>query len=272
MAQDCDAREACTISVELLVLQPQELHGVNGRVPFIALCLAAAACRCYFRPRGAAVTERESLLMEEYKACQQALQDKDKSIWQTFGILGAGTMASLALVVREPSPSAEGALALGLLTTGAAFAWWVMANRWWQLEHTDLLRMRHIERELATTCGAPLRVHYADIRDGGALPALSGVPKADWDRIPLHRHRWYGIQNVMRLFPFVIAVIWGLYIALLTKRGNTMPTWLVPAVTALGGMVVGLIVGTIIGSRTVGTQLNQLRDQVKQLSEKLPPS
>ena len=83
------------------------------------------------------MTDRETILLDEYKASQQALQDNDRSVWQTFGILGAGTLASLAIVVREASPYPWGAFTLGLLSTGAAWIWWVIANRWWQLQQTD---------------------------------------------------------------------------------------------------------------------------------------
>ena len=129
--------------------------------------------------------DRDAVLLEEYKLCQQSMHEKDRSIWTTFGFLGAGTLASFAILVRDPNPTALGAILAGIVGIAASWIWWVIAKRWWQLEHTDLLRMRHIEETLAARFGSPLRIGYGDTRDGFSLPALLGVPPEFWQQIPI---------------------------------------------------------------------------------------
>ncbi len=209
----------------------------------------------------------EVILLEEYKVCQQALQEKDKSIWQSFGILGAGTLGSFALIARETTPAALGVFIIGLVSSSASWIWWVIASRWWQLQHTDLLRMRHIEKELAPKYSSPLRIHYSVIRDGGALPALSSVPSKHWDFIPLHQQRWFGVQNAMIFYPLIVTIAWATYTISTVLGGDVMSNWIITALVGITGIAIGLLSGIFIRAKTLGTQLDQIRALCKEISE-----
>ena len=43
------------------------------------------------------LSPKEQILLKEYELCQQSVHEKDRSIWQSFSFLGAGTIAALCL-------------------------------------------------------------------------------------------------------------------------------------------------------------------------------
>jgi hypothetical protein len=88
--------------------------------------------------------EEKERLLREYELCQDAAQNLESTIWQTSTVIGIGSIGTFLLVVKEDPCWLVAALIGGLVTT-ANCIWWRMARRWWSIQHTKFLRMRHIE-------------------------------------------------------------------------------------------------------------------------------
>jgi hypothetical protein len=105
--------------------------------------------------------EKEHLL-EEYKICHEAASDMSDHIWRTATVFTVGSITGILLLAREspisPDPDPWLTLIVSILAIGILSTWWRLARRWWSVQHTMFLRMRHIEYQLGL--GASLYVDY----------------------------------------------------------------------------------------------------------------
>jgi hypothetical protein len=103
--------------------------------------------------------EKEHLL-EEYKICHEAASDMSDHIWRTATVFTVGSITGILLLAREspisPDPDPWLTLIVSVLAIGILSTWWRLARRWWSVQHTMFLRMRHIEYQLGL--GASLYV------------------------------------------------------------------------------------------------------------------
>jgi len=85
-------------------------------------------------------------LMEEYKLCQAKASNLSDNIWKTASFFSIGSLAGIFSLTKD-TPLWLMPIAT-LFALSVLFTWWRFAQRWWSIEHTLYLRMRHIEREL----------------------------------------------------------------------------------------------------------------------------
>lgn len=102
-------------------------------------------------------TETEKLLyLKEYELCQNSIQKLESNIWQTGGIIGIGSVASLISIAfkvfdKSNVPATKYLcinMIFGTLIVLLVWIWWGMARRWWDIQHITILRMKHIEEML----------------------------------------------------------------------------------------------------------------------------
>lgn len=92
---------------------------------------------------------RETLLLEEYKLCQNTVTRLEETVWKTSTAMGLGSFGSLvALISLKERPNQSSIFILGLLVFFTSLIWWFMAKRWWNIQHATFLRMKHIEEDL----------------------------------------------------------------------------------------------------------------------------
>lgn len=154
------------------------------------------------------------LLLKEYELCQQATASIDASIWQTSSVIGVGSVAAFALVIGKETPWVL-ALLVGILSSSLVFIWWMAAKRWWDIQHTKFMRMRHIESRLGI-----LQNRYIAHRDsqteiqvaelGGDKTAENQLEELNQfeDARAAKRFPRMGVQKWFRLFPFLNVALW----------------------------------------------------------------
>ena len=94
-------------------------------------------------------------------------QHLDDLIWKTFSAIGIASIAPLVVFAFgeiEGSLSFAGVSLAGAALVGAALVWWRMAKRWWHIQATVRIRMRHIEEDLGV-----FLTRYVEFRDGSFL-------------------------------------------------------------------------------------------------------
>lgn len=86
-------------------------------------------------------------LLREYEINQLAAQSLENTVWQSASVLGIGSAAGLILTIGKDT-ALHAVLLVGVFVVGSSFAWWMIAKRWWTVQHTKFTRMLHIEQEL----------------------------------------------------------------------------------------------------------------------------
>jgi len=179
--------------------------------------------------------DRNTILLKEYEVCQSSAQALEATIWQSAGLIGLASIGTLALLATS-SPSFIPALVVGILSSAASFMWWLMARRWWSIQHAKFRRMRHIE----TALQQPGQMHYISFLDDLHLdfnpsPVKAGDPR--YSRVPaladqyslqgtqadsvaqLEYHR-RGPVEILNYFPLLTTVAWAVYL------GTLLVPWL----------------------------------------------
>jgi hypothetical protein len=104
--------------------------------------------------------------------------------------------------------------------TAVAAAWWLAARRWWSVQHSVFVRMRHIERRLGLHSLSYLQ--YLDHPEKTPKDRLLASELADLelrtkarDRLGIRRHQHWGVQASLWVLPVLIFVAWLLYAVVL---------------------------------------------------------
>ena len=165
----------------------------------------------------------KELLLKEYELCQNATQSLETIIWQTSAIIGIGSIGAFILVANRSEDKSLPWIAIcviGLLVSSASWVWFLMARRWWSIQHANFLRMRHIEERLAIF----QRTRYVKYLDDPDLLSKCNLPENQRNEIERQaRERRYlirlfpahqnlGIQSVIWFIPFIVTVGWGIYL------------------------------------------------------------
>lgn len=163
-------------------------------------------------------------LWHEYESCQKATQSLESIIWQTSGVIGIGSIGSLILIanrVDTEHPSPFIVAVIGLFVVFASTIWWFMARRWWSIQHSLFMRMRHIEKRLGIH--ATRYLQYLD--DPSTLSAkdllateIEELKNRAEKRGLFAPHQRIGVQSVLWLLPVITLFAWGLYVTCLTVR------------------------------------------------------
>ncbi len=161
--------------------------------------------------------DNTGILLEEYKLCQNKTEKLEDTIWKTSGAIGFGSLGAFVLVnVQTHKPQWQTILILGFLVSATSLIWWLMARRWWDIQHTTFLRMRQLEEKLHF-----YQVHYIYHKDGklDLQPNHFTLPQTHidelnggGDRNPDKRYHLRGVQSWLRLLPFwIIPLSWFEY-------------------------------------------------------------
>lgn len=146
------------------------------------------------------------LLLKEYELCQHFIQHKESSIWQTFAVLGVASFAALVLVAKADFFVI---FVVGLSAISSIWIWWRMANRWWDIQHTNLLRMFHIEQDLDCI----YQIRYVKYRDGQLKVSDSKLSAERWNDLKQDpKFKKKGVKKALICFPITVTVIWCLYL------------------------------------------------------------
>ncbi len=170
-------------------------------------------------PRARKTTPSREELLREYEFCQRTATSMEATIWQTAAAMSLGLVGAFLLVAtREVAsqPPWWAAALMGALSFGVSTIWWVVARRWWSVQHAMFYRMRHIERTLGLHS-----LRYVQYLDHPALLKTSTLAKSQIDELAaraakantvgIKDHQKLGPQSVLWLLPFLLAGIWGLY-------------------------------------------------------------
>ena len=150
------------------------------------------------------------MLLEEYKLCQNTTARLENTIWKTSGAIGFGSLGAFLLVIfQKEKPEWQTILITGFLVSVTSIIWWLMAKRWWDIQHGTFLRMKHLEKELHF-----YQVNYIYHKDGkfnlqpdGLVLSQNHIDELNGDRDRKCHLR--GVQSWLRLLPYyVIPVTW----------------------------------------------------------------
>jgi hypothetical protein len=163
--------------------------------------------------------DRTVLLLKEYELCQSSAKAFEAPIWQIGAVLGFGSLGSIALITSNSmSLKIELIVAIGVVVSILSILWWKMATRWWSIQNTEFLRIKHIEKDIGTF------LHNQYIRrrdekkqfpnDPELWPPIEGVSEERLREIDNVRHHaiygtrhysgWIVIINILAWF-FVVS-------------------------------------------------------------------
>ena len=165
-------------------------------------------------------SERDELRLEEYKLCQATTEKIESTIWKTSTIMGIGSIGPLIFfMTKNNNPDWQSVIIMGLLIFFSCIIWWFMASRWWDIQHTTFLRMRHLEEKLKF-----YQTRYIYYKDGKIkdidlddlpeeqLVQLKGGYKDKEDSNYKYkidkRFCLRGVKKWLRLFPWFVLISW----------------------------------------------------------------
>ncbi len=163
------------------------------------------------------------LLIKEYEIALNSAKGHETSIWQLGLVLGFGSIGSLALLINSDKViDPEITTGLAIIVAAVAYCWYKMAARLWSIQHTEFLRMSHIESRLPVIS----RQKYIRRRDhikefpkemDKALPieTLSEKEIAQIDDVK--HYNIYGTRYYSKFIIGIIWIAWAIYIIIKTK-------------------------------------------------------
>jgi hypothetical protein len=93
----------------------------------------------------------EQLAVAEIQLCQDHVTTSSQRVWQSGGIILAGAMATLALMLQISESDFAAAVITTLFAAGAIAVLWIwlqLIQREHELQHASIERMREIESAL----------------------------------------------------------------------------------------------------------------------------
>jgi len=88
------------------------------------------------------------VLLKEYEVCQSSIESLAANVWQTSTVIGLASVGTLALVATT-NPPFLASLLVGVFSMLGTLVWWKLAYRLWSVRDAKIVRMRHIEEDLA---------------------------------------------------------------------------------------------------------------------------
>jgi len=140
-------------------------------------------------------------------------------IWQTAGAMSIGLISPFFIVALRPQPEQPPwyvPCAIGLLVFLFSCLWWLIARRWWSVQHAMFIRMRHIEQQLGLH--AVSYVMYLDHPETIPEGVLSAAQVTDLkkrvderDFLCIKSHQHLGVQDTLRYLPILLSLSWLFY-------------------------------------------------------------
>ena len=158
-------------------------------------------------------------LLEEYKIAYEKEMNLERNIWESAGVVGIGSLASIVTSLRGFDVLSVSLL--GAFSVSLVWIWWFMAKRWWDIQHVILLRKQHIEN--ATNMKLETYINFCDRehKDREYKESnIEGLTTRNLDELKKIEDKGNGkfgkrgVQKSLRWFPRVVTAIW---LALATK-------------------------------------------------------
>ena len=114
-------------------------------------------------------------LWREYESCQNTAQGLEKLIWQTNVGGGVGSITLLYWTANNISNDQTNLVVACLLGVAVFFFsmfWFFISRRWWSIQHSCYLRMKHIEEDLNL-----YKIRYLDYLDEPKSSKIIKLPK-----------------------------------------------------------------------------------------------
>jgi hypothetical protein len=164
-------------------------------------------------------TSREEVLLKEYEFCQSTAQSMESNIWQSSAVIGLGLIGSFILISMRAGTSQPPwyiACMIAPITLVISLLWWLIARRWWSVQHAMFFRMRHIERELGIHS-----LTYIKYLDHPELIEESKLSKNEKQELVersskrvllgMKDHQRLGVQEVVWVLPILVFISWVIY-------------------------------------------------------------
>jgi hypothetical protein len=166
--------------------------------------------------------ERE-VLLKEYEFSQKTAENMENTIWQSSAVIGVGLFGSFLLIAlrgTDSQPPWYIACVVGPIVFVLSLIWWLVARRWWSVQHAMFLRMRHIERRLGMHS-----LNYIGYLDHAELVPKEGLSATERTEIKERRernlflgvkdHQRKGVQEFIWVFPLLLLFAWMGYAIIL---------------------------------------------------------
>ena len=150
----------------------------------------------------------------------------ESTIWQTSAAIGiglSGTFLYFGTRTIDNQPPWQIALIIGVFISLLIVMWWFTARRWWSIQHAMFMRMRHIENELSLHS-----LNYIQYLDRPEIIPSDKLPEYQRSEIKERAckreclgHQRYGVQQVLRFFPWLACLSWLAFTMFLVFTQNT---------------------------------------------------
>ena len=168
-------------------------------------------------------TDDREVLLKEYEFSQSTAQSMESAIWQSSSVIGLGLIGSFLLVAlrgADSQPPWYVACLLAPIALIISGLWWLIARRWWSVQHAMFMRMRHIEKRLGMHS-----LNYVRYLDNVKFMPTSGLDQAEKDELNQRRekdifpyikdHQKRGVQEFIWVLPLLLFFIWFIYALIL---------------------------------------------------------
>jgi hypothetical protein len=173
--------------------------------------------------RASAPGDDREVLLKEYEFSQLTAQSMENTIWQSSAVIGLGLIGSFLLIAlrgEDSQPPWYVACLIAPTVFILSAIWWLVARRWWSVQHAMFIRMRHIERRLGMHS-----LNYVRYLDNAELMPSTGLSQAEKSELNERRekdifpfikdHQKRGVQEFIWIFPLLLVIVWLLYAAIL---------------------------------------------------------
>ncbi|MHB1418074.1 MAG: hypothetical protein ACYCX4_00580, partial [Bacillota bacterium] len=217
--------------------------------------------------------ERTNCLLKEYEMCHDRVKNLESTIWITSGVIGIGSIGSLISIMEKAG--AIKTLVLGVFVIIWVWIWWFIAKRWWDIQHTTFMRMRHIENELGLFQQRYIRYLdqngdeeqekcYEENLENLNYKYLGEINyRMEYDNQYKNFHKGK-VKGAIICLPRSVTIIWVIYIiysmhdwiggeSIMQVIGNVQITWwgitIILGSVFIGGLGLGVLLGLILKGR-----------------------
>ncbi len=168
-------------------------------------------------------SDDSNVLLKEYEFSQSTAEHMESTIWQSSAVIGLGLIGSFLLIAlrgEASQPPWYVACLIGPTVFILSGIWWLVARRWWSVQHAVFMRMRHIEKRLGMHS-----LNYVRYLDNAELMPKSGLNQAEESELNERRekdiflhirdHQKRGVQEFIWIFPPLLLIVWLVYAAML---------------------------------------------------------
>jgi hypothetical protein len=165
------------------------------------------------------------VLLKEYEVCQSSIESLAANVWQTSAVIGLASVGTLALVATT-NPPVLASLFVGMFSILGMMVWWRLAYRLWSVRDAKIVRMQHIEEDLAVA-GQCHYVAFMDelynqrprrkvLHDAHRIQELAKkfkIPEERARHLARVEYQRKGPKDWIRIFIYAMPATWLLYLA-----------------------------------------------------------